>query len=100
MEAEEEFVAKAVGSLGPQPPNFHAIAALNRGELVTEGVELMPLAPRQVEQKRSQGALLVDVRTDLEFDDADIPDAVVIPLRRPASARAWLGSPTANRRSC
>jgi hypothetical protein len=31
--------------------------------LVTDGVELLPLAPRQVEQKRSQGALLVDVRS-------------------------------------
>ncbi len=79
VEAEDDFVEQAVGSLGPQPPNFEAIVALNRGELLTEGVELNPLTPRQVEQKRSQGALLVDVRTDLQFDDAHIPDAVVIP---------------------
>ncbi len=76
---EAELVEQAIGSLGPQPPNFEAIIALNRGELVTEGVEIMPLTPRQVEQKRSQGRLLVDVRTDLQFDDAHIPGAIAIP---------------------
>ena len=76
---EAEFVERAVDSLGPQPPNFEAIVALNRGELVTEGVPITPLTPRQVEQKRSQGRLLVDVRTDLQFDDAHIPGAIAIP---------------------
>jgi hydroxyacylglutathione hydrolase len=76
---EERFVRRAIESLGPQPPNFRAIVELNRGELVTEGVELLPLAPRQVERKRAEGALVVDVRTDLQFDDAHIPDAVCIP---------------------
>ena len=70
----------AVESLGPQPPNFEAIVeGLNRGELLTEGVEVMSLTPRQVEQKRSQGDLLVDVRTDLQFDDSHIPEAVCVP---------------------
>jgi rhodanese-related sulfurtransferase len=76
---EAEFVEQAIGSLGPQPPNFEAIIALNKGELLTEGVEVLPLTPRQVEQKRSQGRLLVDVRTDLQFDDAHIPGAIAIP---------------------
>ena len=40
------------------------------------GVEVMPLTPRQVEQKRAEGALLVDVRTDLQFDEAHIPGSV------------------------
>jgi rhodanese-related sulfurtransferase len=39
----------------------------------------MPLAPRQVEQKRTEGALIVDARTDLQFDDAHIPDAISVP---------------------
>ena len=60
-------------ALGPQPPNFKAIVALNRGPLLTDGVEVLPLAPRQVEQHRADGALLVDVRTDQQFDDAHIP---------------------------
>ena len=89
---EADFVAQAVGSLGPQPPNFEAIIALNRGELVTEGVELKPLTPRQVEQKRSQGVLLVDVRTDLQFDDAHIPGAIAIPAVQAGfgTRLAWL----------
>src|SRR5919107_1321223 len=40
--------------------------------------EVWPLAPRQVEAKRAEGALVVDVRTDLQFDEAHIPGAVAI----------------------
>ena len=89
---EDEFVATALAGLGPQPPNFEAIVELNRGPLLTDGVELLPLAPRQVEQKRVAGALLVDVRTDQQFDDAHIPDAVSIPMLSAGfgSKLAWL----------
>jgi hydroxyacylglutathione hydrolase len=89
---EDEFVEEALAKLGPQPPNFHAIVALNRGPLVTDGVELLPLAPRQVEQKHADGALLVDVRTDQQFDDAHIPGAICIPMLRAGfgSKLAWL----------
>jgi hydroxyacylglutathione hydrolase len=73
---EDEFVRESTGALGPQPPNFEAIVALNQGPLLTAGVELPPLTPRQVEEKRTQGALLVDVRTDLQFDEAHIAGAV------------------------
>ena len=79
IDDEDRFVERAVGSLGPQPPNFEAIVELNRGALLTEGVEVLPLTPRQLEQKRAGGALLIDVRTDLQFDDAHVPDAVSIP---------------------
>jgi hydroxyacylglutathione hydrolase len=89
---EDEFVARALAGLGPQPPNFRAIVALNRGPLLTEGVELMPLAPRQVEQHRAAGAMLVDVRTDQQFDDAHIPGAISIPMLNAGfgSKLAWL----------
>jgi rhodanese-related sulfurtransferase len=43
---------------------------------LTAGVELVPLTPRQVDQKADDGALLVDVRTDLQFDEAHIPGSV------------------------
>jgi hydroxyacylglutathione hydrolase len=43
---------------------------------VTAGVELAPLTPRQVEEKQKQGALLIDVRTDLQFDEAHIEGSV------------------------
>jgi hydroxyacylglutathione hydrolase len=89
---EDEFVATALAGLGPQPPNFEAIVELNRGPLLTDGVELLPLAPRQVEQKRVAGAMLVDVRTDQQFDDAHIRDAVSIAMLRAGfgSKLAWL----------
>jgi glyoxylase-like metal-dependent hydrolase (beta-lactamase superfamily II)/rhodanese-related sulfurtransferase len=79
---EDEFVERAISSLGPQPPNFKAIVAINRGPLLAGEVDLHPLTPRQVEVKRSEGALVVDVRTDLQFDDAHIPDAVCNPAVR------------------
>ncbi len=92
VEDEAQFVEQAVGSLGPQPPNFEAIVALNKGEFVTEGVELVPLTPRQVEQKRTNGALVVDVRTDLQFDEAHISGAVAIPAVQAGfgTRLAWL----------
>ena len=89
---EEEFVDQAIAKLGPQPPNFEAIVALNKGPLLTEGAEVLPLAPRQVEQQRSDGALIVDARTDQQFDDAHIPGAVCIPMLSAGfgSKLAWL----------
>ncbi|HEY2259139.1 MAG TPA: MBL fold metallo-hydrolase [Solirubrobacteraceae bacterium] len=89
---EERFVARALRGLGPQPPNFSAIVALNKGEHVTEDLEISPLTPRQVEQKRVSGALVIDVRTDLQFDDAHITDAVCIPAVQAGfgTRLAWL----------
>jgi len=92
IDDEERFVQQALAKLGPQPPNFKAIVELNKGELLTDGVELMPLAPRQVEQKRQAGALLVDVRTDQQFADAHIEGSICIPMMRAGfgSKLAWL----------
>jgi hydroxyacylglutathione hydrolase len=77
---EERFVERATAKLPPQPPNFKRIVTLNKGPLVTTGVEALALAPRQVELKGSEGALLVDVRTPYQFDDAHVPGAVCIPI--------------------
>jgi glyoxylase-like metal-dependent hydrolase (beta-lactamase superfamily II)/rhodanese-related sulfurtransferase len=76
VQGEDEFVSRALDTLGPQPPNFEAIVDINRGPLVTAGVEVLPLAPRQIEQRRGDGAMLVDVRTELQFDGAHIPRSV------------------------
>ena len=80
--SEDAFVDRALAGLGPQPPNFQAVVDLNRGPLLTAGVELLPLTPRQVDLRREAGALLVDVRTDLQFDEAHIPGAVSITMLR------------------
>jgi hydroxyacylglutathione hydrolase len=89
---EEEFVARAISGLPPQPPNFKAIVALNRGPLVRDTIDAHPLTPRQVEQHQRDGALVVDVRTDLQFDDAHIPGAVAITALRAGfgSKLAWI----------
>src|SRR5438045_1821081 len=80
IEDEGEFVSRLTAKLPPQPPNFERVVAMNRGPLVTAAPQLMPLAPLQVERARADGALLVDVRTPYQFDDAHVPGALCIPI--------------------
>jgi hydroxyacylglutathione hydrolase len=89
---EAEFVKRTTSALGPQPPNFENIVAINRGPLMMDTVDAHPLTPRQVQQAERSGALVVDVRTDLQFDDAHIPGAICITARRAGfgSKLAWL----------
>jgi rhodanese-related sulfurtransferase len=89
---EDQFVARAIGALGPQPPNFRSIVSLNRGPLVLDGGRLRALRPRQLERLQSEGALVVDVRSDQQFDDAHIPGAVFISILRAGfgTRLAWL----------
>jgi len=92
---EERFVERATAKLPPQPPNFQAVVDLNRGPLLTAGVEVMPLAPRQLENKRAEGSLLVDVRTDLQFSEAHIPGSVAITMLSSGfgTKLAWVADP-------
>ena len=89
---EEAFVERALSDLPPQPPNFENIVEMNRGELVTNGLDVMPLAPRQLEQRRQDGALIVDVRTDHQFDEAHIPGSISNTMLRSGfgTKLAWL----------
>ncbi len=95
IQDEDEFVKQALAGLGPQPPNFKNIVALNLGKLRRERMEAHPLAARQVEQHRGAGALLVDVRTELQFDDAHVPASVSNTMLRAGfgSKLAWLANP-------
>jgi hydroxyacylglutathione hydrolase len=92
VDDEDEFVERAIADLPPQPPNFGAIVATNRGPLVRGGAHADPLTPRQVEQHQHEGALVVDVRTEMQFDEAHTPDAVCITALRAGfgSKLAWL----------
>jgi hydroxyacylglutathione hydrolase len=92
---EDDFVREATAGLGPQPPNFQNVVALNRGPLVVETVDVHPLTPRQVQQAEEGGALVVDVRTELQFDEAHIPSAVCITALRGGfgTRLAWLAEP-------
>ncbi|MDQ6805172.1 MAG: MBL fold metallo-hydrolase [Actinomycetota bacterium] len=89
---EEEFVEQTTASLGPQPPNFESIVALNRGALLRESMEAHPLAPRQVDSHQRDGAMVIDVRTEQQFDEAHIPRAVCVTVLRAGfgSKLAWL----------
>jgi hydroxyacylglutathione hydrolase len=95
LEDADEFVRRTTAALGPQPPNFENIVATNRGPLAKDSVEAHPLTPRQVEHAADGGALLVDVRTELQFDEAHIPGALCITSRRAGfgSKLAWLAEP-------
>ncbi len=92
IDDEDAFVRETTAGLGPQPPNFRNIVALNRGPLVMEVPEAHPLTPRQVEHA---DGLVVDVRTELQFDEAHIPGAISITARRAGfgSKLAWLADP-------
>ncbi len=78
----DAFVERTTTRLGVQPPNFQAIVALNRGPLNPHRTDPEPLTPRQVVRLQADGAQVVDVRTDLEFDGAHIPGAVCNPAVR------------------
>jgi rhodanese-related sulfurtransferase len=96
QEADEEgFVTAALAALRPQPPNFRRIVELNRGPLDTGARELLPLSPRQVEQRRDHGALVVDVRTDLQFDEAHVEGSVCVTALHGGfgTKLAWLAEP-------
>jgi hydroxyacylglutathione hydrolase len=89
---EAAFVDRVLAGLGPQPPNFKGIVERNRGPLRVDGADVHPLTPRQVVLAQAQGALVVDVRTELQFDEAHIPGAVSITARRAGfgSKLAWI----------
>jgi hydroxyacylglutathione hydrolase len=92
---EDEFVQRATSTLRPQPPNFRAIVERNRGALRAEQLVPQPLAPAQVEAHRAVGALVVDVRTELQFDEAHLAGAVSVTALRAGfgSRLAWLAEP-------
>jgi hydroxyacylglutathione hydrolase len=73
---EGEFVEDAVATLGDPPPNVENIVALNRGPLIEEMGTPVPIAPRAVELGIAEGALLVDARTNDQFDEAHVPGAI------------------------
>ena len=89
---EDRFVERALAALAPQPPAFRAIVAANRGSAARAGADTEPLTPRQAEAKQRDGAMLVDVRTDLQFDRAHVPGAICNPAVRSGfgTKLAWL----------
>jgi glyoxylase-like metal-dependent hydrolase (beta-lactamase superfamily II)/rhodanese-related sulfurtransferase len=88
---EADFVGRTTTGLRPQPPNFKGIVALNRGPLRREALNVHPLTPRQIDQR----ALVIDVRTALQFDEAHIPGAVSNTILHAGfgTRLAWIADP-------
>ena len=76
IEDEAEFVEDAVASLGDRPPNVEQIVDLNRGPLVEDFGTPAPLTPHEVEEAVDAGAVVIDGRTNEEFDEAHIAGAL------------------------
>jgi hydroxyacylglutathione hydrolase len=76
FDSVEAFVEDAVADLGQRPPNVEHVVALNRGPLLEDLGTPAPLSPRAVEAAIAEGALLVDARTNEQFDEAHIPGAI------------------------
>jgi hydroxyacylglutathione hydrolase len=95
IEDQDEFVTRTTASLGPQPPNFENIVALNQGPLRYEVAVAPAVAPGQLAQRLRDGALVVDVRTELQFDESHIPGSVCLTALRAGfgSKLAWLANP-------
>jgi hydroxyacylglutathione hydrolase len=73
---EAEFVADAVGSLGDKPPNVERIVNLNRGPLVEDFGTPARMTPHEVEEAVAGGAVVIDGRTNEQFDEAHIAGAL------------------------
>jgi glyoxylase-like metal-dependent hydrolase (beta-lactamase superfamily II)/rhodanese-related sulfurtransferase len=89
---EDAFVRETTSGLGPQPPNFQAIVAINRGPLITEGFRANVLTASEVQRRQAEGGLVVDTRAEVEYDRGHIPGALCNPALRAGfgTKLAWI----------
>ena len=71
-----EFIETQLASLGDKPPNIEHIVSLNRGPFVEDFGYPQPMSPHEVEQAVAAGAVVIDGRTNEQFDEAHIPGAL------------------------
>jgi hydroxyacylglutathione hydrolase len=87
---EDTFVATLIGGLGTYPTYFGRLGELNRsGPTAPDGVALTRLEPDRVRQLQADGAIVVDVRSPVDYAAGHLPESVSIHLR-PQFA-TWLG---------
>ncbi|HEV7770600.1 MAG TPA: MBL fold metallo-hydrolase, partial [Solirubrobacterales bacterium] len=72
----EAFVENALATLADRPPNVEQIVELNRGPLVEGFGTPAAMTPHEVEQAVAAGAVVIDGRTNEEFDEAHIAGAL------------------------
>jgi hydroxyacylglutathione hydrolase len=92
---EDRFVHASLAAIGPQPPNFRRIVGINRGPLVAMDAADRPMNPVQLRRRQDAGALVIDVRADVQFDDAHIAGAVAVSSQRSGfgTRLGWLAPP-------
>lgn len=78
FETESDFVEDAIATIGRQPPNVERIVSLNRGPLVESIPAPAPATPLEVESAIEAGAVVIDARTNEQFDEAHIPGALSV----------------------
>jgi glyoxylase-like metal-dependent hydrolase (beta-lactamase superfamily II)/rhodanese-related sulfurtransferase len=78
FDTEADFVADAVATTGRRPPNVERIVALNQGPLVESVAAPSPATPLEVESEVADGAIVIDARTNEQFDEAHIPGALSV----------------------
>ncbi|HUZ82974.1 MAG TPA: MBL fold metallo-hydrolase [Gaiellaceae bacterium] len=95
IDDEQRFVDELTSELAPQPPNFKRIVALNEGPLLTDAVQLDPLAAARVQELLAGGATLVDGRAPREFDAAHVPASLNVTMVKAAvgTRAAWVVDP-------
>lgn len=95
---EDDFVATLLGSLGSYPPYFRRLAEINRRgpdvldtatAAVVAALPVAALSVVAVRDRRTQAALVLDVRPVTDYAAAHVPGALSIPLR--AQFATWLG---------
>src|SRR6201986_2314935 len=74
--AEADFVDSATSSLPDRPPNVEQIVAINRGPLIQGFGAPLPMTPHEVEEAVAAGAVVIDGRTNEQFDEAHIAGAL------------------------
>jgi hydroxyacylglutathione hydrolase len=89
--SEEEFVSWILEQ-GPYPTYFHRMRALNLAEAAPakeEAPHPRALALDRFDRLRAQGAMVIDTRRPVDFDDGHVPGSLSVGEDGPLSA--WVG---------
>jgi len=89
-----DFIAQVTDGIAPPPQYFPKNAMLNKhgydsvDEVISKGT--IELSPAEVKQAQSEGALVLDTRSNVDFIAAHIPNALYIGLD--GKFASWVGT--------
>jgi hydroxyacylglutathione hydrolase len=92
IEDVDDFVQALTSAGTPQPPNFERIVELNRGPLIAGRPTPQALVATQARERLAAGAVLIDGRSELEYDAAHVPGSINVPMPYSAigTRAAWV----------